>query len=87
MSTEDPTNIPTKKAKKLKRDPFVHTGRTPNEARRVAVKAMYDGGMSVRQIAALVGTTYQAVHSLLQRSGMQLRPRGGNTGSHSRHRK
>jgi transposase len=67
-----------------KRDPFAHTGRIPNEARREAVRAMYHAGMSIRTIALRVGTTYQAVHSLLQRMGVTLRPRGGNTGSHSR---
>lgn len=67
-----------------KNDPFKHTGRNPNEARREAVRAMYEAGMSIRTIALRVGTTYQAVHSLLQRIGVPLRPRGGNTGSHSR---
>lgn len=67
-----------------KRDPFAHTGRLPNAARRDAVRAMYEAGMSIRTIAVRVGTTYQAVHSLLQRMGVTLRPRGGNTGSHSR---
>lgn len=67
-----------------KPDPFRHTGRYPNKARRDAVAAMYKAGMSIRVIATRVGTTYQAVHSLLQRMGVPLRPRGGNTGSHSR---
>lgn len=61
-----------------------HTGNQPNEARRQAVAAMYQSGLSIRAIAAQIGTTYQAVHSLLQRTGVTLRPRGGNTGSHRR---
>lgn len=42
-----------------KNDPFKHTGRNPNEARREAVRAMYEAGMSIRTIALRVGTTYQ----------------------------
>jgi hypothetical protein len=39
------------------------------------------------QIAAEVGITKQAVSGLLKRAGVTTRPTGGNTGSHSRHRK
>lgn len=66
---------------------FPHTGRYPNEARRKTVKAMYESGMSMRAIAAVIGTSYQAVQSLLDRAGVPRRPSGGNTGSHSRHKK
>jgi len=65
-----------------------HTlGRRPNEARREQVRKLYLNGMSLRMIAQEVGTTYQAVHSLLVRMGVPLRPQGGNSGPHSRHRK
>lgn len=70
-----------------KRERFAHTGRKPNEDRRQAVASMYEGGMSLRAIAALVGVTAQAVQSMLDRMGVPRRPPGGNTGSHSRHRK
>ena len=60
------------------------SGATPNLARRELVKSMYEEGMTLRQIAKSLGITYQAVHSMLQRTGVTLRPRGGNTGSHSR---
>jgi transposase len=51
------------------------------------VKALYEAGMTIRDVAARVGTTYQAVHAMLQRMGVPIRPRGGSTGAHSRHRK
>lgn len=62
-------------------------GRKPNVTRREQVVAMYHNGMSLRLIAAELGVTYQAVHAMLRRSGVEMRPQGGNTGSHSRHRK
>lgn len=64
-----------------------HAGPEPNEKRRAQVLALYDAGLSLRAVAARVGVTYQAVHSMLQRMGASLRPPGGNNGSHSRHRK
>jgi transposase len=58
-----------------------------NLQKRDRVRAMYqDEGKSIRQIAAELGVTFQAVQSLLARMGVPRRPRGGNTGSHSRHR-
>lgn len=62
-------------------------GRRPNTTRREQVKAMYHNGMSLRLIAQELGVTYQAVHSMLLRSGVQMRSQGGNNGPHSRHRK
>lgn len=70
-----------------KRARFAHTGRRPNEERRQAVASMYQGGMSLRAIADMVGVTAQAVQSMLDRMGIPRRPPGGNTGGHSRHRK
>lgn len=66
---------------------FAHTGRRPNDDRRQAVLALYQSGLSIHAVSALIGVSPQAVHSMLQRMGAQLRPRGGNRGSHSRHRK
>lgn len=66
---------------------YAHTGRRPNESRRQAVAAMYQGGMSLRAIADMVGVSAQAVQSMLVRMGVARRPPGGNTGGHSRHRK
>ncbi len=71
----------------MKKNPYSHTGPHPNKARRTAVKALYEAGMTIRDVAARVGTTYQAVHAMLQRMGVPIRPRGGSTGAHSRHRK
>lgn len=59
----------------------------PNFERRAQVKALYESGLSVRQIAAQVGVTFQAVQSMLARMGVPRRPRGGNQGPHSRHKK
>ena len=64
-----------------------HTGNLPNEARRQRVIALYQTGLSMRDVAREVGVTFQAVHSMLVRAGVYRRSRGGNTGGHSRHRK
>ena len=63
-----------------------HTGSRPNYERRDRVKQLYRSGLSVRQIAKEIGVSFQAVHSMLERMGIPRRQRGGNTGSHSRHR-
>jgi transposase-like protein len=70
---------------KVKR--FAHTGRRPNDDRRQAVLALYQSGLSIRDVGILIGVTPQAVHSMLQRMGAPRRPRGGNKGGHSRHRR
>ena len=64
-----------------------HTGNKPNEERRLRVIQLYQMGLSMRDVAREVGVTFQAVHSMLVRAGVYRRPRGGNTGAHSRHRK
>jgi transposase len=64
-----------------------HAGNMPNEARRHTVRVLYDSGLSIRAIAERIGVSFQAVHSLLRRSGVVLRPRGSNQGHHSRHKR
>lgn len=64
-----------------------HTGNTPNDERRQRVADLYLSGLTVREVAREVGVTFQAVHSMLVRMGIGLRPRGGNQGAHSRHRR
>lgn len=64
-----------------------YTGPKPAQARREMVKALYLSGLSIRQTALEVGITPQAVQSMLDRMGVPRRPAGGNTGSHSRHRR
>ena len=59
-------------------------GRTERRARLVT---MYTGGMTLRQIAASVGVSFQAIHDCLKRAGVTFRRRGGNNGPHSRHAK
>lgn len=54
-------------------------------ARRQQAAALYRAGLTLRAIAAQMGVSYQAVHKLLVKAGVERRPRGGNTGSHSRH--
>jgi transposase len=55
--------------------------------RRALVVRLYQSGHTTRQIAERLGISYQAVHQMLQRLDVPLRPRGGNMGSHSRHRR
>jgi transposase len=43
-------------------------------------KAAYEGGASVRQIAAELGRSYGATHQLLTEAGVDFRPRGGRHG-------
>lgn len=68
-------------------DPYQHHGNTPCHAKRDYCARRYREGATVMQIAAEVGITKQAVSGLLKRAGVTTRPTGGNTGSHSRHRK
>lgn len=63
-----------------------HTGNQPNVERRRLVASLYKAGLSLRQIAAQTGVTYQAVYQMLVRQGITMRPPGGNQGGHSRHR-
>lgn len=69
------------------RDRLPRTGSLPDLARRELVGSMYQSGMTLRDVAARIGVSYQAVYQLLKRSGIPVRPRGGNTGTHSRHRR
>jgi DNA-directed RNA polymerase specialized sigma24 family protein len=57
----------------------------PDKRRAIMVR-LYERGLTLRQIADKMGVSYQAVHQTLTRAGVQFRPRGGNTGAHSRHR-
>lgn len=64
-----------------------HTGNAPNEGRRIVVASLYNSGLSIRAIATIAGVSFQAVHSMLKRMNVEMRQRGGNSGSHSRHKK
>lgn len=68
-----------------RRSTLQHVGPLPNEARRATVRALYTAGMSLRDIAIRLRITHQSVHGMMQRMGLARRPRGGNTGGHSRH--
>lgn len=69
------------------RDTLPRVGGIPDLARRELVGSMYQSGMTLREVGKSLGISYQAVYSLLKRAGIPVRPRGGSTGSHSRHRK
>lgn len=66
---------------------FPHTGNKPNDEKRQIVRMLYNSGLSVRDVSARMGVTFQAVHSMLVRMGVRRRPAGGSTGSHSRRKK
>ena len=68
-------------------DHLPRIGPYPDLARRTMVCELYFGGMTIRQIAAAVEVSYQAIHKLLKEAGVPLRPRGGNTGTHSRRKR
>ena len=61
--------------------------RPPDLAKREEVATLYASGLSIRQIAEKLGKSFQAIQSMLVRMGIPRRPRGGNQGPHSRHRK
>lgn len=58
-----------------------------NEARRAKILELYQAGKSIREIAVELKCSFQNIHGMLLRLGIPRRPRGGNQGSHSRHRK
>ena len=68
-------------------DSLPKCGRNPDLARRELVSELYLQGLSCRQVGELIGVSAQNVHQLLQQHKTPTRPRGGNTGSHSRHRR
>jgi hypothetical protein len=45
------------------------------------IKAAYEAGCTIRDIAGDEGRSYQAVRGILLRSGVKLRDRGGDTRS------
>lgn len=66
---------------------FRHTGNKPNDEKRQIAAMLYRSGLSLRDCGERMGITFQAVYGLLKRHGVPLRDRGGNRGSHSRHKK
>lgn len=43
----------------------------------IELRSAYEGGASIRTLAASTGRSYGAVHSLLRESGAAMRSRGG----------
>lgn len=48
------------------------------------LRKRYDGGKSIRNIASEIGRSFGFVHRLLTESGVELRPRGGDTRTKNR---
>lgn len=48
---------------------------------------LYQSGLPLSAIARQLGVSKQAVHQQLAKQGVPRRARGGNQGSHSRHRR
>jgi len=58
----------------------VATTTKPNKLRdrlKVELRSAYEGGASIRTLAASTGRSYGSVHSLLRESGAAMRSRGG----------
>jgi transposase len=75
-----------KQTPRKKHAPYPKQDPAARAARRAHAKELYDQGYALRQIAVRMGITYQAVHYLLKRQDVPMRPRGGNQGAHSRHK-
>lgn len=54
---------------------------------RQEIVARYEAGASQAEVARQFKVTRQAICQILKRAGVETRPRGGNQGGHSRHRK
>lgn len=50
-------------------------------------EALYREGQPLRLLALRYGVSKEAVRRVLLRRGVAMRPRGGNQGNHSRHRR
>jgi len=58
----------------------VATTTKPNKQRDrqlVELRSAYEGGASIRTLAASTGRSYGSVHSMLRESGAAMRSRGG----------
>ena len=53
-------------------------------ARRIQMKALYEEGYTVRQIADEMRCSYQNVHAILRRLGVRMRPPGFAQGTGNR---
>jgi DNA invertase Pin-like site-specific DNA recombinase len=77
----------TQSAAEMWRELPRYKGKVPDPARRALVAKLYEQGYTIRAIAEALAVSYQNVHKLLEKAGVPRRPRGGNTGNHSRHRR
>ena len=55
----------------------VQTSNKTREQLRDELRSAYEQGASIRHLAAAVGRSYGAVHSMLRESGTAMRSRGG----------
>lgn len=56
----------------------------PRDQLLVELRSAYEGGASIRALAASTGRSYGSVHSMLRESGTAMRSRGGP--NHRTHR-
>lgn len=57
---------------------------TAREDLRTDMRALYEDGLSVRQLAQQYDRSYGLAHTLLREAGTSMRGRGGFQGSHKR---
>lgn len=50
---------------------------TQRDRLMIELRSAYEGGASIRTLAASTGRSYGSVHSLLRESGVAMRSRGG----------
>ena len=65
LSVEGSVRNPTRNSKKT-RDQLLHE-----------LRNAYEGGASIRNLAATTGRSYGSIHSMLRESGTTMRSRGG----------
>ena len=55
----------------------VRSAKKPREDLLAELRSAYEGGASIRNLAATTGRSYGSIHSMLRESGTTMRSRGG----------
>lgn len=55
----------------------MRNSKKPREELLAELRSAYEGGASIRNLAATTGRSYGSIHSLLRESGTTMRSRGG----------
>lgn len=87
VPTGRPPGRPKKQVAEPERVDIMALRREAEVQYRQQVVELYLSGVSTTDIGRQFGVTRQAIAQMLKREGVELRPRGGNMGAHSRHRK